>query len=108
MQAADSPFSSTSFADFQLETFEDGLLNTSGVTASGGFPIGWDMFGDSVDIEDGSVDGTGSQSGHFFYSAFTQYAFTFTFDGAALGSLPTQAGVVSTDIGYNASPYFGP
>jgi hypothetical protein len=109
LQASDSPFSGTSFSYFHLETLEDGLLNTPGVTASGGFPIGNDMFVDSVDSEDGFVDGTGSQSGHSFYSGFTQYAFTFTFDSAALGSLPTHAGVVWTDIGWNApTPYYGP
>jgi PEP-CTERM motif len=109
LQVSDSPFRGTSFSDFHLETFEDGFLNTPGVTASGGFPIGMDMYVDSVDIEDGVLDGSGSPNGHSFYSGFTEYALTFTFDGAALGFLPTHAGVVWTDIGYNApTPYLGP
>jgi PEP-CTERM motif len=109
LQASDSPFSGTSFSYFYLETFEDGLLNTPGVTASGGIAIGMDIYVDSVDSEDGLLDGTGSPTGHSFYSNFTEYAFTFSFDGAALGSLPTHAGIVWTDIGYNApTPYSGP
>ncbi|MGH9314110.1 MAG: PEP-CTERM sorting domain-containing protein [Vicinamibacterales bacterium] len=109
LQAADSPFSGASFSYFYLETFEDGLLSTPGVTASGGIPIGMDIFIDSVDAEDGVLDGTGSPNGHSFYSNRTEFAFTFTFDGAILGSLPTYAGVVWTDIGFNSpTPYFGP
>jgi PEP-CTERM motif len=109
LQPADSPFSGSSFSYFHLETFEDGFLNTPGVTASGGIPIGMDLYVDSVDIADGFVDGTGSPNGHSFYSNFTQYAFTFSFDAAVLGSLPTHAGIVWTDIGYNApTPYSGP
>jgi PEP-CTERM motif len=106
---ADSPFNGSSFSYFHLETFEDGLLNTPGVTASGGIPIGMDIFVDSVDIEDGVLDGTGSPNGHSFYSNFSEFAFIFSFDAAVLGSLPTHAGIVWTDIGYNApTPYSGP
>ena len=34
---ADSPFNGGSFSYFHLEDFEDGSLNTPGVTASAGF-----------------------------------------------------------------------
>lgn len=97
---ADSPFHGTSFSYFFLETFEDGLLNTPGVTASGGNAIGWDQYVDSVE---------GGSSGHSWYSNFAESSFTFTFDADALGTLPTHVGLVWTDIGWNSpTPYWGP
>ena len=54
--AADSPFNSAAYAYFYLEDFEDGLLNTPGVTASTG-GVTSVVFGpnihDSVDLDDG-------------------------------------------------------
>lgn len=104
---ADSPFNSSSYAYFFLETFEDGL-NTPGVTASGGLTIGWDRFVDSVDADDGILDGMGGASGHSWYSNGA-HDVTFTFNPLALGGLPTDVGIVWTDIGYNApTSYWGP
>ena len=90
---SDSPFSGSGV---YVETFEDGL-NTPGVIVSGGSVIN----GPYVDsIEDGS-------SGHSWYSNFVLDSFTFTFDAAALGGLPTLAGLVPTDVGYNSvTPYY--
>ena len=100
LSAADSPFNGSSFSYFFLETFEDALLNTPGVSASGGNAIGWDQYVDSVE---------GGSSGHSWYSNLTETSFTFTFDAAALGALPTHVGLVWTDIGWNApTPYGGP
>ena len=94
---ADSPFSGYPMI---LETFEDGLLNTPGVSASGGSAIS----GEFVD----SVDASGSGSGHSWYSNFVLDYFTFSFDASVLGSLPTVAGIVWTDVGYNSvTPYYG-
>jgi len=99
LSAADSPFVGVSGL-FVIETFEDGALNTPGVTASPGwFASGPSQFSDSVDADDGAIDGTGA-NGFAFYSAGTQSSLTFTFDAAALGGhLPTHAGLVFTDVG---------
>jgi hypothetical protein len=95
---ADSPFSGSGYSMY-VETFEDGLLNTPGVSASGGSVIN----GEFVD----SVDAFGPD-GHSWYSDFVLDYFTFTFDANALGALPTVAGIVWTDAGYNsATPYYG-
>ena len=105
--ATSSPFNSSSYAYHYLETFEDGL-NTPGVTASGGMVIGWDPFVDSVDADDGILDGLGGASGHSWYSNGA-HELMFMFDAVALGTLPTDVGIVWTDIGYNApTPYWGP
>ena len=107
LQPADAPFSGLSFSYFHLETFEDGLLNTPGVAASNGVVNPPGMFVDSVDGDDGVINGSGSTSGFSFYPIGTNV--TFTFDRNALGSLPTHAGLAWTDIGYNSpTPYFGP
>jgi hypothetical protein len=107
LQAADSPFSSVSFSYFWLENFEDGLFNTPGVTASAGVVNPPNMYVDSVDSDDGVIDGSGSTLGYSFYPMVT--SLTFTFDADSLGSLPTHAGLVWTDIGYNSpTPYHAP
>lgn len=105
--AADSPFAGVGFLYSHLETFEDGLT-TPGVAASGGIAIGSDPFVDSVDSDDGALDGSGGSTGHSWYSNGLTHV-TFTFDQLALGTLPTHVGVVWTDIGYNApTAYLGP
>ena len=104
---ADSPFNTSSYEYLFFETFEDGL-NTPGVTASGGLTIGWDQFVDSVDADDGTLDGMGGASGHSWYSNGA-HVVTFTFNPLVLGGLPTDVGIVWTDIGYNApTSYWGP
>lgn len=92
-----SPF--TGFANFQLEDFEDGLLNTPGASINPGAVIsGPNAFRDSVDADDGTIDGSGL-GGFSVYSGNTLSTFRFEFDAAALGSLPTYAGIVWTDVG---------
>ncbi len=91
---SDSPFSGSGFSVY-VEDFEDGL-NAPGVSASGGSVIN----GPYVD----SVEG-GSE-GHSWYSNFVLDQFTFTFDETVLGALPTVAGIVLTDVGWNSlTPY---
>jgi hypothetical protein len=80
-----SPFDGISFATFHLEDFEDGVLNTPGVTASAGFALPPASLTDSVD-----PGGWSSYSG----SGTTSITFTFS------GTLPTHAGIVWTDVGY--------
>ena len=112
--AADSPFDLTGLGEtFFLEDFEDGELNTPGVTQ---FRRGLlDDLGvvkppsaetDSVDADDGEIDGTGTD-GHSFESRqfgdlviappIRVMSVQFQFDRDALGFLPTEVGFVLTD-----------
>lgn len=97
VKTADSPFAG--LAGFTLEDFEDGALSIPGVTAT----FGWTVSApgtatDSVDGDDGSVDGLG-RDGRSFYSGGNA-SLTITFDPAAFGgALPTAAGIVWTDVG---------
>jgi hypothetical protein len=102
LSSADSPFASLyTSPDFYLEDFEDGSLNTPGVTSATGSVLSDPLYTDSVDADDGFVDGFGSD-GKSFYSAGST-TFTFVFDEGTLGYLPTNVGVVWTDVGF-ASP----
>ena len=108
---ADSPFSSTyEFGFFYVETFENGGLNTPGATASSGWVVvAPGIYTDSVDADDGVVDGSGT-NGHSFYSNLSTSNLTVTFSAAALGgNLPTHAGIVCTDVGQvtSGTPGFG-
>ena len=96
---ADSPFSGVSFSWFYLEDFEDGLLNTPGVSvgpSSAAIAVGG--YTDSVDGDDGFIDGSGS-NGHSLWSNFASSLFQFDFSSAALGAFPTHVGLVWTDVG---------
>ncbi|MAE67275.1 MAG: hypothetical protein CMJ18_23685 [Phycisphaeraceae bacterium] len=96
--AAISPFSTVDFGYFHLEDFEDALLNTPGVTADAGVAGSGSGFQDSVDADDGVINGTGRFLGS--YGGFTgTTAMTFTFDASVLGALPTHVGIVWTDQG---------
>src|SRR5688500_10523789 len=79
---SDSPFDQSGLGvTFFLETFEDNLLNTPGVTAeTGGF--GHVYTGnnvDSVDCDDGSINNGSATSSHSFF-ANGPIGITFTFD----------------------------
>ncbi|SRR6266545_5833718 len=106
---ADSPFKSIVFSSyFYLETFEDHLLNVPGVSASAG-GVTSVVFGpsihDSVDADDGVIDGSGLR-GDDYFSSSAAAGITFTFNGGALGGLPTSVGIVWTDGGGNATVTF--
>ncbi len=111
LSAADSPFNGLSFSYFHLENFEDGALNTPGITVT----PGWVVLSpgpqtDSVDGDDGTLDGSGT-AGHSYFSNGSQRELTITFDATALGGLlPTHAGLVWTDVGAvdNAPAGFAP
>lgn len=91
-----------------LETFEDGLLNVPNVTASAGAPFGPGGITDSVDADDGTIDGFGT-AGWSFFSGSGAAGITFTFNPAAPGGLPTRAGIVWTDgAGTTTFEAFGP
>lgn len=99
LQFSDSPFAAVDFSGgyFYLETFEDHALSTPGATGITGGPTSilfGPTFHDSVDSDDGVIDGSGSLGD----SWFSQGASTgFSFNAGALGSLPTHAGLVWTD-----------
>jgi len=96
LSAADCPLHADDFHRyFYLEDVEDNLFNVPGVAASRGAPYGPAGNCDSVDGDDGLIDGYG-RNGHSFYNN-TATPIRFTFDAIALGSLPTFAGVVWTD-----------
>ncbi|HEX7600212.1 MAG TPA: hypothetical protein VF316_01360 [Polyangiaceae bacterium] len=99
LSRADSPFNGVSFPSyFHLEDWEDGLVNTPGVTPSStdtGATYG--TLVDSVDGDDGVVDGKCSKDGGLCNSGFSNSAFSFTFDATVLGALPTHVGIAWTD-----------
>ena len=96
--------------DFLLEDFEDGLLNTLGLLGFGGeirFPSAWT---DSVDADDGIIDGFGLD-GHNYWAFFGKDPSEgplarFEFDPKALGGLPRSVGVVWTDGNIFATTFF--
>ncbi len=93
----DSPFKGSNFSYFHLENFEDGALNMPGVIAPyGGAFNGLSLFQDSVDADDGVIDGLG-RNGASFGAGTLPYGFWFIFDPTVLGALPTHAGIVWTD-----------
>ncbi len=94
---SDSPFRNLSFSYFYLEDFEDGILNTPGVSANNSNVGGMNPYADSVDRDDGVIDGNGN-NGHSIYLS-SDTSDTFTFDKNVLGKLPTYAGIVWTDAG---------
>jgi hypothetical protein len=91
---ADSPFVANGM--FYLEDFEDNALNTPGVTPSTGSVIAPGSITDSVDADDGAIDGSGT-GGHSFFSGSGSAGIRFDFDAGTLGGLPTAAGIVWTD-----------
>jgi hypothetical protein len=93
---SDSPFSGLSFSYFTLirfSTLTSGttLTNYQGVTASAG---NVDGPGGDIDSVDGGANG---ENGHSFFSDNGAAGITFSFSSAALGQLPTAAGIAWTD-----------
>ena len=76
-----------------LEYFEDLSLDF-GITASGGYILEPGPITDSVDGDDGNIDGLGTD-GHSWFFGSGSLGVTFTFSGP----LPTAAGIVWTDGG---------
>jgi hypothetical protein len=98
LQFSDSPFAGTDFSAgyFYLEDMEDGVFNVPGVTFDFGGVYGPGGLTDSVDADDGVIDGSGT-NGHSFFSGGGATGITFTFQAGVLGNLPSHAGVVWTD-----------
>lgn len=115
LSKADSPFPvDGSNPNFYLEDFEDGELNTPGISQGElpFYPLTQGVVSppglgtDSVDADDGVIDGNG-QGGHSLASVFTMsdlifpatYSFliAFEFNQSELGFLPNAFGFVWTD-----------
>lgn len=98
VKKADSPFDLSGVGvNFLFDDFE-GDTRIAGVTASAGSRIGPQQSGivDSVDEDDGVLDGSGLQ-GHSWFSGSGSGGIRFTFDAQVFGGLPTAAGIVWTD-----------
>lgn len=93
----DSPFD-IKHPSFVVEDFEDGLFNVVGVASNlgPGSVIGPGGATDSVDEDDGVIDGNGT-NGHSFFNGNGGAGVVFDFDPVALGGFPTHAGIVWTD-----------
>lgn len=93
----DSPFFDVSKSSkyFHLEDFEDGALNTPGVSSKNSVILNPGKGTDSVDIDDGLADGFGKEGSSLNSGKIN--AIVFTFDEKRLGELPNYAGVVFTD-----------
>jgi uncharacterized repeat protein (TIGR01451 family) len=99
LSKADSPFlTDLNAGHMYLEDFECGALTVPGVTNSAGtvIPPGFEGAIDSVDADDGVIDGSGL-GGHSLFSGSGATGITFTFDQTTLGAFPTKAGIVWTD-----------
>ncbi len=109
LSQADSPFASLITSGVVvLEDFEDNALNVPFVSASAGAPTGPGGLTDSVDADDGTIDGSGTNGRSMFHSPGSA-GITFTFDSSAPGGLPTHAGIVWTDgEGTTSFEAFGP
>lgn len=77
-----------------LENFE--AAPVAGYTASNGVVAMPGVFTDSVDADDGSIDGFGSQGRSYYANAGS---IDFVFDPNTLGGLPTRVGIAFTDVG---------
>ncbi len=99
LSIADSPFIGGTYTYSYLENFEDHLLNVPGVTGDNG-GVTSVVFGpaihDSVDADDGVIDGSGLNGDDWFTREGAD-GVTWTFDANILGHLPTHAGIVWTD-----------
>ena len=93
LSVQDSPFLSAD--SFFIEDFEDGTLDLLGVTLSAGAAYSAAIV-DSVDGDDGEIDGSGSQGTSWFAASGPQ-GITITFDESIIGEFPKQAGVTWTD-----------
>jgi len=104
---SDSLFSSSIPSTyFYLENFEDNTFTPGFTTTAGWYRVSGSQFIDSVDGDDGSINGNGNGGGSF-YSGGLNRTLTIGFDAGVLGSLPTDAGFVWTDVGGVTTGTFG-
>lgn len=95
--AQNSPiYSDLGTSGFFLEDFEDMVVDVPGVSIDGGWLLRPGRRTDSVDGDDGKIDGMGRR-GHSWYWKGGQRGITIRFDEDVLGELPLFAGIVWTD-----------
>ena len=97
--SADSPYD-TSPLNFCLENFEDSKFDIPGATITGG-PVGPGGLTDSVDGDDGAIDGSGT-NGRSWFNQNGAAGITIEFDPTRTNGLPTQVGIVWTDGAFGA------
>lgn len=95
LSAADGPFVGIPFVSNTIETFEDGAAGP-GVLISGGIVTTPSAATDSVDADDGAIDGSGTSGRSLLAIVFTV---EILFDELTLGGLPTNVGFAWTDVG---------
>jgi hypothetical protein len=109
LQRSDSPFDGVVFPSyFHFEDWEDGATNTPGVTPSSttlSASFGSSLI-DSVDGDDGTVDGKCQKLAGTCNALFAGGTVNFTFDAVALGALPTHVGIAWTDGATNCDAVF--
>ncbi len=96
---AASRFARASFAYFHLEDFENDILDTFNALAPHGMvlqPAGLTV---PAEAEDGSTDNSHSHHNHSTWYADGDSILTFSFSKELLGELPTDAGLIWTDMG---------
>lgn len=99
LSTANSPFlAGINAGTVFLENFECGVQIVPGVTPSAGSVLGPGGLTDSVDGDDGALDGSGL-GGNSLFSGDGATGITFTFNATTLGAFPTQVGIVWTDGG---------
>lgn len=101
--SADSPFETDGFG-FCIEDFENGKFDVPGASGNATI-IDPSAFTDSVDADDGAIDGSGA-GGHSYFSADGPGGITIEFDAERANGLPTLVGIVWTDSGGGASVTF--
>lgn len=99
----DSPFPVGSFG-FCVEDFEDGTFDVPGASGNGAviWPGG---LTDSVDADDGAIDGSGTGGYSYFYAPGSE-GVTITFPANRANGYPTRVGIVWTDGGFMATVSF--
>lgn len=93
---ADSIFAAEGGSTYWIEDFEDGLLNSLGLSANTGVVKNPAKSTDSVDGDDGEIDGSGSAAHSYKINQHTGTV-VLRFDSEVLGGAPTVAGFVWTD-----------
>lgn len=96
---SDSPFDTAAFG-FCVEDFENGKFDIPGAVGNGTV-IAPGGITDSVDEDDGVIDGSGS-GGHSYFQGNGAAGIQITFDEARTHGLPTDVGIVWTDGGVGA------
>jgi len=97
---ADALLPASGYASYaHFEDFETGAIAAPGVAIGlGGQVLGSSSLIDSVDGDDGVVDGVCAKAGGTCYSSFHgSGTIEFVFDATALGGLPTHVSMVWTD-----------